>query len=532
MRGIARERFKHSLKCGLSHLQIPSILLLLLLISAVYSASNNQTFHSVASSSSSYSAPALSPVTEVRLPRNGTYPLGITTDARGNVWFGEANTQSIAEYIVSNQTFRTFKLPTNVTGLTMIWFLIFDKGGYLWFADQSQPLLWRFDPITDKFANFSTGQDSVWPYGLAYDPSSNQIWFTSTYTNQIGHFQIGNDENATLEGLVTAPSIGSKNSGPSGIAISPGGDRIFFSQPFTSSIAEYDTATQRFEHVWQLPNGTQPVGMYFDAERNLVWFTDHGASLFGFVNLTDDQVREYSTSLFHYTQPNGDVIQAITLPYWISGSAGGMIWFNEHIGDKIARFDLSTRTLTEFQVPTLSAEPLRFYIDNSSKMLWFTEFSGDKIGSLELNSSLVSEPFLRNQSVTLSAGPAQVIADFPASLLNSSSFSGTLTPIGDVSGNLTISVSGPASSSTPSASSTITIGRGPSLLEGNYTLTVCNGGPAEPSLPVKQCGVLLLNVPAAQGHNSLGAFWLYLIAALVIAGTAAASIFIVRRWRF
>ncbi|MHB8702210.1 MAG: Vgb family protein [Nitrososphaerales archaeon] len=477
-------------------------------------------------------------ITETLIPQNQSYPLGITMDSRGNVWFAEAQAQSIVEYLISNQTFHVFKLPTNTTQLTMIWFLFFDKNGHLWFADQNQPLLWEFNPSSEQFANYSTGNQLVRPFGLAYESSTNQVWFTSTYTNQIGSFLLSNSETATLQGLITVPSIGSVNSGPSGIAIGQSGN-VYVSQSFTGSISEYDPATQRFTHVWQLPNGSQPVGIYPDASRNLIWFTDHGSSLFGYINETDNKVQEFATSLFHYTQSNGENIASITLPYWITESSSGIVWFNEHYSDKIARFDPTKGTLTEYQVPTLGAEPLRFYIDNSSSEIWFTEFTGNKIGVLQMNASNPTGTFMENSSATLSNGPLELVANASSTLFNSTSFGGTMTRIGDVSSNLSIVVTPQGTSS-----SKITIQRGASLLSGNYTLTICETHPSQRTLSVEQCSPVALTVlpektslvstvsSETTSQQVIGGTETYVVAALVVVLTATISVLIIRRWRF
>jgi virginiamycin B lyase len=47
---------------------------------------------------------------------------------------------------------------------------------------------------------------------------------------------------------------------------------------------------------------------------------------------------------------------AYTLPYWIkinnNNAAEGSLWFNEHAGNKIARFIPSNMTLIEYWIPT------------------------------------------------------------------------------------------------------------------------------------------------------------------------------------
>jgi streptogramin lyase len=502
-----------------------SLFLLLLVSSQSIFVPTNMTFGLAQDSAS--------PIIEHAIPQNASYPLGVTMDSKGNVWFSEAMKQSISVFFVGNQTFKTFRLPTNTTGLTMIWFLFFDRDGYLWFADQDQPLLWRFNPMTDSFANFSTGNNLVRPFALAYNQNTDQVWFTSTYTNQIGVFQIGQAEVATLLGLVNLPSIGSENSGPAGIAFASS-DLLVIGQPFTSTIAEYDISSQKFVHVWQLPLGSQPVGVAPDLQRNVVWFTDHAASLFGFVNESTGKVTEYSTSLFHYTQQNGDVIQSITLPYWIQLSSDGMVWFDQHYSNKMARFDPQTNTLTEFLVPTqssanqttgYSSEPLRFYIDNQRGMLWFTEFSGNKLSQLPTNSSMHQNSFLLNSTLKITGRSENLVANTSSSSFNSSSISGTLTSIGNLASNFSIAISSVTPNNTKFAIQPTQV------RDGNYTLTICKVDPSQSSLYVEQCSIVYLEVSSASGLESLPSVWIYVIAAGVVVAAGLISLFIIRRWR-
>src|SRR3954470_17736333 len=47
------------------------------------------------------------------------------------------------------------------------------------------------------------------------------------------------------------------------------------------------------------------------------------------------------------TPPN-----AYTLPYWIDKGADGSLWFNEHTGNKIGRFDPEELALVEYWIPS------------------------------------------------------------------------------------------------------------------------------------------------------------------------------------
>ena len=88
---------------------------------------------------------------------------------------------------------------------------------------------------------------------------------------------------------------------------------------------------------------------------------------------------------------------AYTLPYWMEKAPDdGSIWFNEHQGNKIARFDPLNNTLYEYWIPTQDrswgdcppnsktcgiANVLQFATGENGQT-WFTELSENKIGNI------------------------------------------------------------------------------------------------------------------------------------------------------
>ena len=316
-------------------------------------------------------------VTTYPINQSSAYPVGVTTDAAGHVWFAEDNINSIGELFPSNSTVKTYPVPTN-HHLAWVWYMFFDKNGVLWFSDETQRLIWSFDPATDAFANYTAG--TAYPMVLHYVPEEDRIWFTSLTTDQLGYFGI-QGEKAVLERVtnITAPTPGA---GLSGIAVDSAGD-VFVSETFVAKIVELNGSSLSVVRTWYLPKDSQPVGLALDQARGVLWFTNHATSFFGYVDLNSSSYKEYPTSLIFlggaYT---------VSLPYWVFLSSSGYVWFNEHVGNRIARFDPSDSQLTEFDIPTNSSSPLMVSLDDSRGLIWFTEFSGNAVGVIDQNSSL------------------------------------------------------------------------------------------------------------------------------------------------
>lgn len=106
---------------------------------------------------------------------------------------------------------------------------------------------------------------------------------------------------------------------------------------------------------------------------------------------------------------------AYTLPYWIEKGSGRSLWFNEHEGNKIARFESSNGTLYEYWIPTQDrlwdncppnsqtcgiANALQFSTGRNGQT-WFTEWSENKIGSLR--------PYYKQLPFSVSVFPQELI---------------------------------------------------------------------------------------------------------------------------
>jgi hypothetical protein len=135
---------------------------------------------------------------------------------------------------------------------------------------------------------------------------------------------------------------------------------------------------------------TTPTDLVFANDNNStrpssIWVPEHGTSFITEYSTDSKTVVRFptSTSPRHYT----------TLPYWMAEPANHKgFWFNEHEGNRIAFFNSTAMTLSEYEVPTrdprdgylanaltLSADP------NDNNKVWFTEFNHDKIGVLDIS---------------------------------------------------------------------------------------------------------------------------------------------------
>lgn len=441
------------------------------------------------------------PVASFNLSQKMAYPVGITTDRAGNVWFAEDAVDAIVEYSPSNGSFRTFSIPTG-RHIAWIWFLVFGDGGNLWFSDESQSLLWRLNPGTGEFANFTAG--GAFPLALAYDSPRSRLWFTSLRTDQVGYFALSGGE--ARVGRVVNFSAPTPGTGVAGVAVAPNGD-VFVAESFQAKILELNGSDLGVLRVWSLPTGSQPVGLALDEARGRVWFTNHASSFFGYVSLQSSGYFEYPTSTL-FQQGS----YTVTLPYWIQISSSGDVWFNEHFANKIARFDPSDMQLTEFAIPSNNSQPLRFALDDARGVVWFTEFQGNAIGVVDQNSTAsdvaVSPPYLAFSSsgtVTATAAPQ---GPQPGVSTNSSIAGnpspGFLTSVKDSGGGYAVKYT--ANQAKP----------------GNYSSAICFTYPG-----YRECGYVLLGVRGVQYATLL----VYGVYSGIAVGTAVLALALFRELR-
>lgn len=469
------------------------------------------THRTIALSALDYSS--ASSINEFHIPQNLSYPLGLATDAKGNVWFAEGNTDTIEEFNPNNQTFRAFHIPIP-NQLAFIWTPVFDSSGNLWFTTANGSDIWQLNTTNGQFMSFSTGNPNVQPYTLAYNSATDQLWFTSLVSDQFGVFQLSGGSASLLNvydlPVTQTPKFGSL--GAAAIALDSQGN-VYVTESYVGQIAKFNQSTGMLEHVWQLlPKGTEPFGIAVDPSTGAIWFTNHATSDFGYINQTSNSVTQFSTSVFYY---NGS--PEVTLPYWIYISSSGMIWFNEHIGNRIARFDPSTLELTEFNVPTPNSGPIKLTLDNARGLVWFSEFSGNNIGMLDQNQSLSPDIVLSKSSFTLSGNSLTIQVNISSKSVLPLNISSTASVTGVLASNFSVSTS-----SSSNSQATVTLSRGSSLASGLYSITFCTND----YNPVRSCAVASINVEPT-GNTYL----LILLGAAAVGISLAISIYFVRRWQ-
>ena len=447
-------------------------------------------------------------VSEFLLPSNCEMPVGIAVD-NDQVWYVATKNGTLGSYSLSQNKFgKEYTIPvwtvrSQPTGLSATGTVKVDNNGNVWFTgDQFSHAIFRFNKGSQTFDMFTLPSNVSGNFPISFDfaPKENKLYILGIKTTSLFIGDIANMKNGTSQGIseVPIPLKGWENidkffitSGS--LAVDNQRNTVWmtvlaFQQK--GQIYRYDPSTNKFD-VYDLPNDlNSPVGTIVDNSGN-VWVTDHATSIFFKLDPISKEITKFATSTASSKIYGGATpANAYTLPYWFQKSSDGSIWFNEHTGNKIARFDPSNGTLIEYWVPSQNklwaecppsntanadcgiANVLQFSIGPKDQV-WFSEWTENKLGKVDAEKQVpfaVAAP----EEITVAKGNS---IDIKVTVNASSDFSGkmisagTLTPTGSL-GNST-GIFSEESISLPSGNSkqvSFTFTPHQSLQAGRYTL--------------------------------------------------------------
>lgn len=353
-------------------------------------------------------------ITEVSLPTECEMPVGIAIDG-SKVWYVSTKPGLLGEYDSAAGTFSEYEIPlwptrslpfTAVPSWSMSWTVKLDgANGNVWFTDQNNTI-WRFNQATEAFDMFRV--PAKYPSTMDFDSNGN-LYFIGINSQSLFFGNVSKMENATSEGFreISLPLEGFAGINldlvtAGGLVVDTERNDVWVSllafQQKKGQLFQYDIESDRVIRIVDLPPDLgSPVGMELDKYGN-VWVADHGTSTFFKYDPSVDNTTRFVTSIASPKIYGGSIPpNAYTLPYWIDKGNNGSLWFNEHTGNKIARFDPEELALIEYWVPSQNrawtlcsaeatacgiANVMQFAV-NDDDQLWFTEWTENKIAKLD-----------------------------------------------------------------------------------------------------------------------------------------------------
>lgn len=353
-------------------------------------------------------------ISEVALPTECQMPVGIAVDG-SKIWYVSTKGGILGSYDSTNGTFMQYEIPswptrslpfTAVPSWLMSWTVKLDSsGGNVWFTDQNNTI-WRFSQSTGDFEMFKV--PAKYPSMMDFDSNGN-LYIIGINSQSLFFGNVSSFQNGTSEGFreIALPLEGFSGINPNlitsgGLVVDNERNDVWVSllafQQKRGQLFQYDIETDRVVRIVDLPQDLgAPVGMELD-NYGKVWVADHGTSTFFNYDPASDNITRFVTSVASpkiyggNTPPN-----AYTLPYWIDRGANGSLWFNEHTGNKMARFDPEELALVEYWVPSQNrawtlcapeattcgiANVMQFGVDQNNQA-WFSEWTENKIAKLD-----------------------------------------------------------------------------------------------------------------------------------------------------
>ena len=326
-------------------------------------------------------------VEEFSLPADSS-PNGIMVDKQGTVWVAASKTNNlfsldpmsgkIREYSIMDKNSQSDNLARNST---MIWTIVQDNDGVIWFSPLGTKSIWILDPTNDTFHMIKSETGSAFQMKVAND---GKIWFTTLSGDTIGVIE----KKKNNEYKISYFYLGNGTS-PAGLFLQD--DSVWIAEISTQKVVQYKIiqdkgVVKNISKTLEIPAGKTSLSSPTDliVKDDMIWLTEHGTSFLTEYKLSSGDIVRYPTSQ--------NIFHATTLPFWIRAASDGKgLWFNEHEGNKLAYFDISNGTLTEYNIPSLPKDgcltyPLNIGVDPyDDRKLWFSEWNTDKIGLVDRN---------------------------------------------------------------------------------------------------------------------------------------------------
>jgi virginiamycin B lyase len=401
-------------------------------------------------------------INEITLPTECEMPVGIAIDG-AKIWYVSTKRGILGSYDSTNGTFTQYEIPswptrslpfTAVPSWLMSWTVKLDSGDNVWFTDQNNTI-WRFSQSTGDFEMFKV--PAKYPSMMDFDSNGN-LYIIGINSQSLFFGNVSSFQNGTSMGFreIALPLEGFPGINPNlitsgGLVVDKERNDVWVSllafQQKIGQLFQYDIETDRVVRIVDLPQDLgAPVGMELD-DYGKVWVADHGTSTFFNYDPATENITRFVTSIASPKIYGGNSPpNAYTLPYWIDKGTNGSLWFNEHTGNKMARFDPEELVLVEYWIPSQNrawtlcapeastcgiANVMQFAADQDSQ-LWFSEWTENKIAKLD-GSKPVPITVMGPTEVTVAKGES---AEVRLILNASSDFSGemmaaaTFTPNG------------------------------------------------------------------------------------------------------
>ncbi len=317
-------------------------------------------------------------------------PNGLIVDKTGTVWVTSSTSGILYSFDQKSKQLKSYDIKNGNSqysnpgqNTTMVWTVVQDKDGMIWFSPLGTRSIWRFDPMNDTFYSIYSKTGSA--FQMKADANTGDVWFTTLSGDTL--CVIEKNPNVQTGYKITAFNLGN-GTAPAGLYLK--NNSVWVTEITTQKIIEFNIDRENgivtgITKIREIPADNQtklssPTDLLVN--DNSMWLTEHDTSFLTEYNFRNDHIVRYPTSQNAY--------HATTLPFWIRGINDGKdLWFNEHEGNKLAYFDTVNKTMVEYNIPSRPKDgyltyPLNIATDpNDNMILWFSEWNTNKIAKID-----------------------------------------------------------------------------------------------------------------------------------------------------
>jgi virginiamycin B lyase len=338
---------------------------------------------------------------------------GITTDSQGNAWFYHSTNKSstIIKLDVATNKFTQYNVVGNTTVDNFIINLaggqiLYDNGrNVIWFTDARTNSIGKLDvnnnsnsdnnTSSSKAELFNIPTPKAGPMGIVLSPDRKTIWFAEITGDKIVSLDI-------ISSKITEYPTG-ENTGPTFLTFDNKGV-LWVTMSYSHNILRVEP--------WALVPGRTSFGMSYimlpqhdtfspfgiaivgesdgrsTSAQQKIFFSDHGSSRVvsssGGADINSNPFQQPSSSYISYwTSPSQ--AYPTTLPGQIvKDKTQKNIYFPEHGGNRIAKINVESGEMTEYDIPTGPLSTTIFVaLSDDGKKVWFTEWASNKVAYLD-----------------------------------------------------------------------------------------------------------------------------------------------------
>lgn len=187
------------------------------------------------------------------------------------------------------------------------------------------------------------------------------------------------------KGFITEFPIPTANGNPQNLVVASSGTptSIWFTMPDADAIGNLvvtSTTDFQFEtYTTGISANSAPYDLVYDANRNLIWFTERDGNRLGALNIATGVVTE--TAVDNNQCPNNQSPNSITI------SPDGNIWFTQPEANFVARYVPGTNTFTCFTYKNTAGNPVdgrptKISVQNNDA-IWVTAPNSNQLGKLQ-----------------------------------------------------------------------------------------------------------------------------------------------------